>query len=155
MTKKLYRIVLLVMLITLNACSSSEMSPEDEIRQYIEKGVEAAESRNASDLAELIHSSYLDPKGYNRAQLKKLARLYFFRHKNIHLFTKVNEIDLLSSEEAQVTMHVAMAGNVISDASVLLSLRARIYKFELSLVKEGSWLLKEASWSPAAIGDMD
>jgi len=152
---KYFRYLLLVVLITLHACSDSELSPEDEIRQYIETGVEAAEARDASDLTDLIHESYLDPKGYNRIQLGKLAKLYFFRHKNIHLFTKINEIDFLSPEEAQVTMHVAMAGNVISDASVLLSLRARIYKFELSLVKDEEWLLREASWSPAAIGDME
>ena len=153
--KKYFRYVLLVVLITLQSCSDSELSPEDEIRQYIETGVEAAEARNSSDLADLIHGSYRNPRGYDRIQLEKLAKLYFFRHKNIHLFTKIDEIDLLSAEEAQVTMHVAMAGNIISDASVLLSLRARIYKFELSLVKENSWLLREASWSPAAIGDME
>ncbi len=155
MKSKIFYLFIIVLLITLQACSNSEMSPEDEIRQYIETGVEAAEARNSDDLADLIHSSYRDPRAYDKTQIEKLARLYFFRHKNIHLFTKINEIDLLSSEEAQVTMHVAMAGTVISDASVLSSLRARIYKFELSLVKDEEWLLQEASWSPAAIGDME
>ena len=148
-------VVLVVMLLVLQACSDNQMSPEDEIRQYIQNGMEAAESRDASNLSELVHPNYLDPKGYGRNQLEKLVKLYFFRHKNIHLFTKINEIDFLSPEEAQVTMHVAMAGTIISDVSVLPDLRARIYKFELTLVKDDSWLLQEASWSPAAIGDIE
>ncbi|MCP4188412.1 MAG: hypothetical protein GY763_12490 [Gammaproteobacteria bacterium] len=155
MTKRSLIYLLTVLMMTLQACSDSEMSPEDEIRQYIESGVEAAEARSASDLADLIHSSYRDPRGYGRTQIEKLAKLYFFRHRNIHLFTKINEIDFLSPGEAQVTLHVAMAGNVISDASVLASLRARIYRFELLLVKDETWLLQQAQWQPAGVGDME
>lgn len=154
MTTKIYQLMLLLILIALTACSDSRLSPEDEIRQYIKAGVEAAEARDAGDLAGLIHENYRDKNQQPKAQLKKLATLYFFRHKNIHLFTKINEIDFLSPTEAQVTMHVAMAGTIISDASVLSSLRARIYKFELSLLKEDEWLLTAASWAPADVGGL-
>ncbi len=155
MNKTLLTAAWLILIILLPACSDSKLSPEDEIRQYIETGVEAAEARNAGDLADLVHSSYSDPRAYDKTQIKKLAGLYFFRHKNIHLFTKINEIDFLSPDEAQVTMHVAMAGTVISDASVLASLRAQIYKFELELVKEEQWLLTGASWERAGAGGLE
>ena len=154
MTKKLYQVVLLVMLGLLQACSNNEMTPEDQIRQYIEAGVAAAEARNSGDLADLIHDSYQDQRGYDRNKLEQLVKIYFLRHKNIYLFTKINKIDLFSPDKALVTMHVAMAGNRISDASVLTSLRARVYKFELSLLRDDSWLLQEARWKPAAIRDM-
>ncbi|MCP4492087.1 MAG: hypothetical protein GY820_32990 [Gammaproteobacteria bacterium] len=154
MMKQFYFLACVITFVLLQACSNSEISPEDEIRQYIESGVEAAETRNASDLADLIHNSYRDPRGYDRTQLEKLVKLYFFRHQNIHLFTKISEIDFLTPNEAQVTLHVAMAGNVIIDASVLTSLRARVYRFELLLEKDEAWLLRQAQWHAAVVGDM-
>lgn len=138
----------------LSSCSDEKISKEDEIKQYIESGIEAAEDRSSSDLAELIGESYIDHKNLNKMQITKLARLYFFRHKNIHLFTKINDIEFVAENEALVTLHVAMAGSVISDPSLLSSLRAKIYKFDLELVKQDEWLLQRASWQRASMGDM-
>ena len=138
----------------LNGCSSDALSKEDEIKQYIEAGVEAAENRSSSDLAELIDESYRDDKSYNKTQLAKIARLYFFRHKNIFLFTKLNEIEFVAENQALVSLYVAMAGSVISDSSVLSSLRAKTYRFELELIKQDKWLLTRATWQPASVGDM-
>jgi len=154
MTKNIPVLGILCMAFLLQACSGSELSREDEIKQYIEAGAEAAENRSSSDLAELIDDNYRDQKGLNNNELSKLARLYFFRHKNIYLFTKLDSIEFLTENEALVTLHVAMAGSVISDASALSSLRAKIYKFELELVKQDEWLLRQAKWQPASMGDM-
>jgi len=145
----LIAVVLLVL-----ACSDSAISPEDEIRQFIEAGVEAGENRSVVDLSELIHPDYSDQNGYNRKQLGKLLRVYFFRHKTIHLFTRIDEIELLTDNEASVRLHVAMAGTVISDVNALSGLSARIYRFELQLFKQQEWLLRHASWAPASIADL-
>ncbi len=144
----------LAVLFLLQACEDKALSREDEIRQFIERGIQAAEDRSANDLEGLIHASYKDEKKLDKLQLVKLARLYFFRHKNIFLFKKIREISFYSDTEASVVLHVAMAGSVISDASMLSGLRARIYRFELELVKEGEWLLQKAAWSPATTDAM-
>ena len=154
MTKKTAIFAILCITFFLQTCSDSAISREEEIKQYIETGVKAAENRSSSDLAELIDESYLDQKGLNKKELTKLVRLYFFRHKNIYLFTKLDGIEFLAENEALVTLHVAMAGSVISDASALSSLRAKIYKFELELIKQDEWLLRGAKWQAANLGDM-
>ncbi len=136
------------------ACTESPLSKEDQIRHYIDTGISAAESRSHSDLADLIDNSYRDQKSLGKTQLVKLMRAYFFRHRNIFLLTKIEAIDFPADDEAIVTLHVAMAGSVISDASVLANLRARIYRFELQLVQADSWLLREASWQIASMVDM-
>ena len=41
-----------------------------------------------------------------------------------------------------------------ADASLLSSLRAKIYKFDLELIKQDKWLLQWASWQAASLGDM-
>ncbi len=142
------------LILILPGCSGDKLSPEDEIKQYIKTGVEAAENRSASDLSDLIHQHYSGQKNLDKNQIIKLLRLYFFRHKNIFLFTKIQDIAFHSENEASVTLHVAMAGSVIADVSMLSSLRAQIYKFELELVKEGEWLLQEAMWRRASSSDL-
>ena len=135
-------------------CSDKPTTPEDEIRLYLNTGVEAAESRNHGDLSDLIDDGYLDQKGMDKSQLLTLLRAYFFRHKNIYLFTKIRAITFPTDNEAMVTLHVAMAGSVISDANALVNLRARMYRFELQLVKENEWLLRSAKWQIANMADM-
>lgn len=138
----------------ISACSDKPLSKEDQIRQYIATGVSAAENRSHSDLADLIDDTYRDEKTFGKAQITKLLQAYFFRHRNIFLLTKIRDINFPSEDEASVTLHVAMAGSVISDASALASLRARVYRFELELVKADSWRLREARWQPANMADM-
>ncbi len=155
--KTFLRVFLLISLsLVLQACSDSATSPEDEIRLFIEAGVQAGEARSADDLGELIHPDYIDQNGYKRNQLVKLLRAYFFRHKSIHLFTRIDEIELLSANEANVDLHVAMAGTVISDVTSLSGLSARIYRFELQLFRQQEeWRLRHASWARASISDLE
>lgn len=136
------------------ACSDKPTTPEDEIRLYLKKGVEAAENREHGDLTDLIDDGYLDQKGVDKSRIATLLRAYFFRHKNIYLFTKIRDISFPTDNEAEVILHVAMAGSVISGASALASLRARMYRFELQLVKQDEWLLRSANWQPADMVDM-
>ena len=146
---------LVSLLILVQACDDSPDSPEDEIRQFIEAGVEAAEDRSLDGLALLVDDNYLDAKAYNKKQLGSLLGVYFFRHRNIHLFTRINEIELLNENQASVRLQVAMAGSEITDISALSTLRAQIYSFELQLTRRETWLLQSATWSPASIADFE
>lgn len=147
--------LLLWMTVLLQGCSADGESPEDRIRNFIEAGVTAAEARSSSDLADLIHEKYRDQKGYAKKSLTGLLRAYFLRHKNIHLFTKIDEIELLSDNQAMVRLHLAMAGSVISNVGALSTVRARLYRLELSLERDGEWLLRHAGWAPASITDLE
>ena len=152
--KKLSWIFVLSCVSLLLACSEEALTPEQEIRQFVDKAAEAAENRSADDLDELMHRDYLDQKGYNKKQLGKLLRVYFFRNKNIFLLTRISEIEYLADNQARVDLHVAMAASAISDVNALTGLRAQMYRFELQLIKQDEWLLQNARWSPASIADM-
>lgn len=140
--------------IFLYACSDNEMTGDELVRQYIDAGKLAAENRSHTELADLIYKNYRDSDGLNKQQLIAFVRGYFFRHKNIHLFIKIDEIFFETDNLAFITLHIAMAGNVITDANALTSLRANIYKFDLQLIKDDEWLLKSASWQKAAMKDI-
>jgi hypothetical protein len=150
--KSVRRIILLCLILLLIQACSDERSPEDQIRRFIDSGVQAAEARSVDDLSDLVHDNFVDRQGHNGMQLARLLRAYFFRHKNIHLFSRIDNIEILSANQASVSLYVAMASTVISDVNALSSLSARIYRFELQLVKQGDWLLRQASWEPANIG---
>jgi hypothetical protein len=146
-------VLLLAVVLLTSACRDNPDSPEDQIRRLIEAGVQAAENRSVDGLSKLVHGDYIDQQGRNRKQLGLLLRAYFLRHSNIHLFTRIDNIEILADNQASVSLHVAMAGSVISDVSALASLRARVYRFELQLTRQdGDWLLRHASWAPASIG---
>lgn len=142
-------------LVLLQACSDTKKSPEDEIRDFINAGVEAGEDRSLDALNDLIHDHYLDQNSYNKQRLGGLLRAYIFRHKEIYLFTKIKEIDLLDNNEAVVRLYIAMAGSVIADIDAIAALRAQLYEFELQLIREDGWLLHHASWRPASKLDFE
>ena len=145
------RAFLLASLLLLQACSGTEDSPEAQVRAFVDAGVEAGEARSTSDIRELLHRDYADQRGNNAEQLTKLLRAYFFRHKNIHLFSRIDTIEILDDNRASVVLHVAMAGTVISDVEALAGLRAEVYRFELQLEREETWQLRHASWAPASL----
>lgn len=155
MRDNIFLILCFALLISLSGCSGSELTVEDEIRQYIDRGIQAAEDRDTGDLLDMAHDSYGDNKGLDKVKLGKMLRLYFFQHKNIHLFKKINEIIIHGANEATVKMHVAMAGTAIANAGVLAGLRARVYAFELQLVKQDEWLLRQAKWRPANLSAIE
>lgn len=154
MARDSWRALCLAAALAVSACSDDGLSPEAEIRQFVEAGVEAGEARSVDAIEALLHPEYLDQKGYNRGQLLKLLRGYFFRHRNVHLFTRIDDIRLLGEGEAEVHLFVAMAGKVISDLGALPSLRARLYRFELRLLRDDRWRLQHARWESATLADL-
>ncbi len=147
-------LLLLSLLLPVLSCSQDDDSPEAQIRRFIAAGIEAAEGRDSDALREMLHVGYRDGRGYDRKQLAGLLRVYFLRHKNIHLLSKIDRIELIDDSQARVDMHVAMAGSVIADADALAALRAQIYRFELELVKQPEWQLQHARWAPASEADL-
>ena len=150
------RIILWVMFLCfiLLACAEKE-SPEDQVRRFIESGVMAAEARDVLAIRDLISKDYRDDGGRDRRKLAGLAAAYFLRHKNIYLFTKINEISFPVAGQSRVEVFVAMTGLPVTGAEALFDLRADVYQFELKLINEGDdWLLKQAAWQRASIDDL-
>lgn len=145
---------LIIMSWMLVACTDSSLSPEEEIKTFIEQGQLAIENRQHGDLSDMVSDSYKDQQGLNRKQLLGMLRGYFFRHKNIHLLSKIDSIQLQSSNRAFVILYVAMAGKAINDIDTLSSLRAKVIRIELQLEKEDDWKLRQASWKEGKISDL-
>ena len=147
-------LLLIMLLLALVACSENQ-TPEQQVRQFIATGKAAAEERDVIALSELISEQYGDPSRRDRRALIGLTTGYFLRHKNIHLFTQIDEITFPVTDVAKVKLYVAMAGTPVSGAQALIDLRADLYQFDLTLLKEGDeWRLQNASWHRASIEEL-
>ena len=85
---------LLLAALAVGGCSD-DASPEARIRALIDAAAEAAEARSVDDLGELLHVNFRDHRGNDRATLRPLLTAWFFRHRNIHLLTRIEMIELL------------------------------------------------------------
>jgi len=100
------RSLLVVLLAT--ACSSS--SDEEQVRAVIEAAEVAAESRDTSDVMDLVADDYRDARGFDKAQLTQYLRGYFLVHPKIEIVTRIDKIEFETSNRARVQVDVAMGG---------------------------------------------
>lgn len=129
--------------VLLCACSAPSTGPEGEIRNWLDRGVVAAEAKDRSELLDMISPAYADARGNKRAQIGNTLRAYFLRMNKIELITTVNEITIMGETAAEVLLTVGMAGTQDS----LLGFSADAYEFSLELEKTGGdWLLLSARW---------
>ena len=68
-------LLICALLITLAACGKPPTAPEEELRNWVASGVEAAEAKERRRLVGMISPAYADSRGNDRnaARLSKLA----------------------------------------------------------------------------------
>ena len=135
-------VVLLVVLLA--ACSSRQGAPEDEIREWLERGERLAEEEDRRGLIDMISPAYADARGNGRDDLDDRFRLLFLRTEPMTLLTRVEEITVIDGSAAEVELDVGMAGR---DDLSALGYNASAYRFELELMHDGDvWQLISARW---------
>ena len=135
----------LLLCLALAACAR-ETSPEDEIRSVVTAAEEAAESRDASALFDLIALDYQDARGNGAEEIKRYVHGYLVTHQSIHLLTRVDEIELLATNLARLRATVGMLGRETS-AESSWDLAGEIYEFDITLAREGDeWRVTRADW---------
>lgn len=129
--------------------------PEQEIREFVSRGEDAASEKNIGELKKMISDAYLDSMGRKKQDLEAILVYYFFRNKSIYLYTRVQSIILSSPASAKLTLFLAMAGKRITAPGELAGIRADLYRFEFDLIRKGGdeWLLKAADWREARLED--
>jgi hypothetical protein len=144
MMKRASRNVLILLLfVGLSACSRPAVGPEQQIRNWVATGVDAAERKDRGEIIDMISPRYNDRRGNSREDIDKLLRLYFFRTDKVKLLEKIEEVRVIAETAAEVLLTVGMAGS----SDNILGFRADAYKFALELEYDGEeWLLISARW---------
>jgi len=135
-------------LAVLGACGAPEGSPEEQLRQWVNRGQVAAEDKQRGDLVDMISPSYVDSRDHDHGDIDNMLRAYFFRQHSIGLLTNIDEIRVFGDSAAEIDLTVAMAGS--HDGVFRFS--ADAYRFQLELARDNDdWLLISARW--AELGD--
>jgi hypothetical protein len=145
------RIILLAIIavVALTGCPGDKRSPEEQIRALVADAAQAAERKDVSSMVALISERYSDTQGQNRKALEGMLRLLFLRHESVHVYTRIQEIALLPSDRARLTVYAALASLPIAGEA---QLRGDLYRFDLELVRENrKWRVISAAWQPADI----
>jgi len=132
-----------VMALLLGACGDPPTAPEQELRAWVAAGIEAAEHEERRALIDMISPSYNDARGFEREDIDKLLRAYFFRQDRISLLPRIEEITVYDATAAKIVMTVGMAGT----NEGVLGFSADAYRFAFELEKEANeWQLISARW---------
>lgn len=128
----------------LGACGGSAGDVEDQIQTWIDRGHEAAESKDRGELVDMISPTYADARGNSRDDIENLFRFYFLRSNKVALLVNVDGIEVMDDTAAAVTLTVGMGATTDS----ALGFNADAYQFALELENDGDeWLLVSGRWN--------
>jgi len=145
---------LLLLLPLITACGGGEKTPEEQIRELLDTGEQAVESRSLSAVSPLLSDTYSGSYGQNKRAVMRLLAGYFVAHQSIHLLTQVSRLELVGAQRAEVTLFVAVAGQPLSGVSQLLSMRADLIRLDLTLIAEqDEWRVLSGEWRRAEKSD--
>ena len=117
----------------LGACGGSAGDVEDQIQTWIDRGHEAAESKDRGELVDMISPTYADARGNSRDDIENLFRFYFLRSNTVALLVNVDGIEVMDDTAAAVTLTVGMGATTDS----ALGFNADAYQFALELENDG------------------
>lgn len=141
LTRTLFTVVLLACLA--QGCGGPPSVPEEELRAWVSRGIEAAENKERRELMEMVAAAYVDARGNERDDIDGMLRVYFLRQNRIALLPKIEEITIYDETAGKIVMTVGMAGT--NDGT--LGFSADAYRFALELEKTGDeWQLISARW---------
>lgn len=124
-------------------CGQPASAPEQELREWVATGIEAAENKERRKLMGMISTSYTDARGNERGDIENMLRVYFHRQNRITLLPKIEEITVYDETAGKVLMTVGMAGT----NEGVLGFSADAYRFALELEKDNDdWQLISARW---------
>ena len=150
---KYINLLIVCLFLCLFSCSTNS-SPDDIVVDFVSEAEHAVEDRNGRKLRGLISENYHDEKGRRKEDVASTASGYLFRNKSLHVFSRISEVTQTTEGEISATLLVALAGKPINDVSVLPTLNADFYWFEIKLFQEGKdWKLGSVLWRQAMVND--
>lgn len=127
----------------LGACGGTSTDSEAALRDWVQRGVAAAEARERRTLIGMISPDYADARGNGRDGIDRILRAYFLRMNTVELITSVEEMSIIGDSVAEVVLKVGMAGT----HDGLLGFSADAYRFALEVEHDGDdWQLISARW---------
>lgn len=138
----------------LGACAGED--PESSLEQLVADAATAAEARQTAFFRDSIGDGYVDMRGNDRERMIDLIRGYFLTNPSIDVFSRVESVELLGADAAELVVLVGLIARRPGEG-LLDGFDGRLYRVELELVETGGdWRVIGARWErslDALIGD--
>ncbi len=146
-----YRVALATVLLVATGGCGEQTSPEQQVRELVSALATAVEAGSIRDAAELIDTDYQDR--HHRSKREAVATLFAYlrRHRQIHLFTLVRELELSDGQTAATAVvYVAMGGTPLTSVESVVSLKADLYRFDVRMtLRDQGWRVLSSQWRRA------
>lgn len=127
----------------LQACAN--VDPGEELRALISAAEAAAESRDTGHFRRLISDDYVDRRGRSKQDLVNTLRAYFFANTGIEVLSRVEQVELLGDDAAELTLESALIGRGAGRSA--LGVDGDLYRISVELVRAGGdWQVIGADW---------
>ena len=147
-------LIILFLIILISCSTEKQLSKEQLLYQSITELENRFEERKLGRIVEYISETYSDQAGRKLRDIKRAIQLQLMRHKSLHVFSVVKDIQWTSEELATVEIAAAMGGAPMEDASILPKVRADMIKFTVDFVLEDEvYKVKSAVWRWASPTD--
>ena len=152
---KIKQIITISLFLILIGCSSEpELTKDQLLKQSIERLEQRFEARKLGEIVEYVSKDYQDDSGRKYDDVKRVIQLQLMRHKTVHIFSVIKDIQWADDSNATVQITAAMAGKPITDLSLLPTLRADMLNFTVDFVLEDEvYKIQSASWTWATPTD--
>ena len=152
---KIKQIITISLFLILIGCSSEpELTKDQLLKQSIEQLEQRFEARKLGEIVEYVSQNYQDDYGRKYDDVKRVIQLQLMRHKTVHIFSVIKDIQWADDSNATVQITAAMAGKPITDLSLLPTLRADMLNFTVDFVLEDEvYKIQSASWTWATPTD--
>lgn len=129
---------LLVALVLSAGCKRT--SDEDLVRAVIDRAIEAANEKKASDVVQDAAEDFKGPRNMDVAETRRLLLGFFFRKGWVRTFPQNTDVTV-DGDNAQARLKIAVAqGNELKALEDLVPTNATMLQIDLTLKKiDGDW----------------
>jgi hypothetical protein len=137
------RVAAVTALLLLLAACGEATTPEQQVREVIASGEQAAEARDLSALMDLVSARYEDEQGRSRAELQRYVHGYLIANQSIHLLTRIDRVEFPYRDMARVELTLGSLGRDADAATLDVAADVQRFAIEMQL-DDGEWKVTRA-----------
>ena len=115
----------------------------------------SAEARSLRDFPAYLAPGFRTEGGLTRDEALALVARYLLSHRTIHVFQRIQELELRGPGQARVVLVAALAGAPMAGPEDLARLKADLFRFDLELADLGDgFQVTGGLWQPVGLDEL-
>lgn len=152
--QRLWLATTLVVALLLQGCSDT-VSPEQEIREWMDSLETAAESTTIGPIRQAVAPGFADNHGNNREAIINITRGVLLARRPLHIFRREISLNVADPMTAELTTIVVGARTPVEDVEGAREAGVDFAWLKLVLTKSsGEWQVASAAWRAATVDDL-